>query len=91
LSATWPPSKRNCKRTAQEEEWDIDWPRHQLPSRNAQSFMSHHRLDDALLELSRAVDVLMSGVQLHRKHRQHQARWGKPPRPLPRTSDDKGG
>jgi protein phosphatase len=79
------------QRTAQEEEWDIDWPRHQMPSRNAQSFMSHHRLDDALLELSRAVDVLMSGVQLYRKHRQHQARWGKPPRPLPRTSDDKGG
>lgn len=79
------------QRTAQEEEWDIDWPRHQLPSRNAQSYMSHHRLDDALLELSRAVDVLMSGVQLYRKHRQHQARWGKPPRPLPRTSDDKGG
>jgi PPM family protein phosphatase len=79
------------QRTAQEEEWDIDWPRHQLPSRNAQSYMAHHRLDDALLELSRAVDVLMSGVQLYRKHRQHQARWGKPPRPLPRTSDDKGG
>lgn len=79
------------QKTAQEEEWDIDWPRHQMPSRNAQSFMSHHRLEDALLELSRAVDVLMSGVQLYRKHRQHQARWGKPPRQMPRTSDDKGG
>jgi protein phosphatase len=79
------------QRTGQEEEWDIDWPRHQQASQNAHSFLSHQRLGDALLELSRAVDVLMSGVQLNRKHRHHKARWGKPPRPLPRSSEDKGG
>ena len=79
------------QRTGQEEEWDIDWPRHQLASQNAHSFLSHNRLTDALVELARALDVLMTGVQLNRKQRHHQARWGKPPRNLPRLADDKGG
>ncbi len=77
------------QRTGHEEGWEIDWSRHQSASRNAQSFLSNNRLDEALLELARALDVLMSGVQLHRKTRQHQARWGKPPRPVTRPTDDK--
>ncbi len=78
------------QRTGHEEGWDIDWARHHSASRDAQSFLSHNRLGDALAEYGRALDVLMTGVQLHRKYRQHQARWGKPPRIVPRTSEDKG-
>lgn len=78
------------QRTGHEEEWDIDWHRHQLASQNAHSFLSHNRLEDALVELARALDVLMTGVQLNRKQRHHQARWGKPSRPLPRTTEEKG-
>ena len=76
-------------RTGHEEGWDIDWSRHHSASRNAQSFLSHDRLNDALAEYARALDVLMAGVQLHRKYRQHQARWGKPPRIVPRSSGNK--
>ncbi len=81
------------QRTGHEEEWDIDWAKHQLASQNAHSFLSHNRLQDALVELARAVDVLMTGVQLNRKNRQHQARWGKPPRPASgsSSSENKGG
>jgi protein phosphatase len=75
------------QRTGHEEGWDIDWSRHQSASQNAHSFFTHQRLEDALVELARAVDVLMSGVQLNRKHRHHQARWGKPPR----STEQKGG
>ena len=75
------------QRTGHEEGWDIDWPRHHSASRDAQSFLSHNRLGDALAEYARALDVLMAGVQLHRKYRQHQARWGKPPRIVPRTTE----
>jgi len=78
------------QRTGLEEGWDIDWSRHQAASRNAQSFLAHNRLADALAELASALDVLMSGVQLHRKYRQHQARWGKPPRTFSKSDQDKG-
>ena len=78
------------QRTGAEEGWDIDWSRHQSASGNAQSFLAHNRLQDALAEFASGLDILMSGVQMHRKYRQHQARWGKPPRPLPRSADDKG-
>ena len=77
------------QRTGHEEGWSIDWARHQSASGNAQSFLSHNRLEDALAELAEGLDILMAGVQSHRKNRQHQARWGKPPRPLPRNVDDK--
>ncbi len=75
------------QRTGHEEGWDIDWARHHSASRDAQSFLSHNRLGDALAEYARALDVLMTGVQLHRKYRQHQARWGKPPRIVPRSTE----
>lgn len=77
------------QRTAHEEGWDIDWSRHQSASGNAQSFLSHNRLQDALAELAQGLDILMAGVQTHRKNRQHQARWGKPARPTLREGDDK--
>lgn len=78
------------QRTGHEEGWDIDWARHQSASGNAQSFLSHNRLEDALSELAQSLDILMAGVQTHRKNRQHQARWGKPARPIRRNGEDKG-
>lgn len=77
------------QRTGVEEGWEIDWSRHQSASGNAQSFLAHNRLEDALAEFASGLDVLMSGVQMHRRNRQHQARWGKPSRTLPRSADDK--
>ncbi|MCA9068837.1 MAG: hypothetical protein KDA84_07940, partial [Planctomycetaceae bacterium] len=77
------------QRTAHEEGWSIDWARHQSSAGNAQSFLSHNRLEDALAELAEGLDILMAGVQTHRKNRQHEARWGKPPRPIRRDVEDK--
>lgn len=77
------------QRTGIEEGWEIDWSRHQSAAGNAQSFLAHNRLEDALAEFAGGLEILMSGVQAHRKDRQHQARWGKP-RPLPRSTDEKG-
>lgn len=65
------------QRTALEENWSIDWARHEAAYAAAKQAITAKNLKAAFRHYARSIDVLMAGVQLHRKQMNREARWGK--------------
>jgi hypothetical protein len=65
------------QRTALEENWSIDWPRHEASFGAAKQAIAKKDVMQAFRQYARSIDVLMAGVQLHRKQMNREARWGK--------------
>lgn len=71
--------EEDLQRTAQDEEWEIDWKRYQNAVQQAAAHTEKRQLQQALNSLTVAVDVLMLGV--HRFRRQRMLK--KPPQKQP--------
>lgn len=67
------------QRTAIEEEWSLDWKTHETAYEKARRAVTERRYREALRQYGKAIDVLMVGVQSHRKQMDHQAKWGRAP------------
>lgn len=65
------------QRSALEEGWSIEWSQHETAYTRAKAALSERQYSKAMREIAKAIDVLMAGVQLHRRQMERKARWGK--------------
>jgi protein phosphatase len=69
----------NLQRSAVEEGWSIEWTEHNRVYESAKTALSERRYQESLRDFARAIHVLMAGIQLLRKQRDHWLRFGKSP------------
>jgi protein phosphatase len=73
------------QRTASDEQWPIDWSRHESAYQSAKSCLDSQQYVRAFSDLAKAIDVLMAGVLLYRKQMHHAQKWGENPLPANKT------
>lgn len=66
----------SLQRTAQEENWKVDWESHAKSYQSARNALAMKKLSAALPAYSRAIQVLIDGMLLQRKQRDLANRWG---------------
>lgn len=71
-------AESELQRSAIEEGWSIDWSAHEKAYRSAHAALAAGDEKQAFRFYAQAIDVLMSGVHLHRKQKTRQAKWKKP-------------
>ncbi len=69
------------QRAANDEGWAIDWEAHEKAFASAKSALHENHYPQALLEMGKAIDVLMAGLHQYRKQIVHERKWGKTPQP----------
>ena len=67
------------QQTAAEENWSIDWPTHARAFEQAKSALQSRNFTVALREFSNSIQILMTGIQMHRRRLSRVAKWGHRP------------
>lgn len=66
----------SLQRTAQEENWKVDWELHAKSYQSARNALATQKPSAALPAYARAIHVLVEGMLLQRKQRDLATRWG---------------
>ncbi|MEO1996622.1 MAG: hypothetical protein ABGZ17_15245, partial [Planctomycetaceae bacterium] len=69
------------QRSAMEEGWTLDWAEHRSADHEAKDAVANHQFVRAFNAYGRMLDVFMAGVQVYRKQKDHDTKWGKAGRP----------
>jgi len=65
------------QRSAMEEGWTLDWDEHRSADHEAKEAVANHQFVRAFNAYGRMLDVFMAGVQVYRKQKDHETKWGK--------------